>query len=184
MQPPFGRGRGMETSVTVIGLALVPLGLWHTFSTGEVAHTVARLTTWEIAAGGLSLSIFIAWRWSRTLAELALALWTVALAALGATTAVELAGPRPSPIEQLPVVQSGALLGLSAASLLWFWLASVWGRQLRDGRAWTTTGRLIPLADRVGFLSAGLAVLVGRGWRCGRGRITAPPITACLGWWR
>lgn len=152
---------GLEASATAISLVLIPMGLWHAFSTGVGAMQIARLTTWDMAAAALALSVFVAWWWSGTLAELSLSLWTVSLAAFGATTAIQVAAPRASSIEELPIIQSGVLLGLTVASLVWFWLASVWQQQLRDGRAWTTAGRLIPLADRIGFLSAALAVLVG-----------------------
>lgn len=152
---------GLEATAVALGVALVPAGLWHAFSTGPGACQVARLTTWEIAGAALALSMFIAWHWNRSLAELALSLWTVSLAAFGATTAIQLAGRQSASIDELPAVQSGALAGLSVASFLWFWLSTFWRRQLRDGRAWTTAGRLVPYADRIGFLSASLAILVG-----------------------
>lgn len=158
--PPW---KGLQTSALVIGLVLIPTGLWHTFSTGTGACQVARLTTWNMAAAALALSTFIAWRWSDTLAELALSLWSVSLAAFGATTALEwtASAGEAAPIDQMPAVQTGVLAGLAAASGLWFWLAGHWQRQLHRGRPWTAAGRLIPLADRIGFLAAALAVLVG-----------------------
>ncbi len=151
---------GLEPTAAAIGFVLLPLGLWHTFSTGADSHQVARVTTWDMAAGALALSVYTGWRWGRTAAELALSLWTVSLAALAATTAQEITAARSS-IERLPVVHVGVLAGLTAATLLWFWLSAVWRQQLHGGRAWTTAGRLIPLADRVGFLAGSLAVLVG-----------------------
>ncbi len=40
------------------------------------------------------------------------------------------------------------------------WLAGVWEQQLDDqGRAWTTTGRLIPLAKRGSFAAGAFGVL-------------------------
>ena len=144
----------------ILGLVLMPLGLWHAFSAGLGSLPAVRLTTWDMAAAGLALSILIGWHWSRALAELSLSLWTAALAALGATTALQVSSPRAS-IELLPAVHTGALAGLTCASVLWFWLAGFWRQQRQDARAWTTTGRLIPLAERVGFLAAALAVLVG-----------------------
>ncbi len=151
---------GLEPTATALGLGLGPLGVWHVVSTGPDCYQVARLTTWNMAAAALALSILIGWYWSRTVAELALSLWTVSLAGLAATTAQQVISPRAS-IEQLPAVHTGVVVGLAGASLLWFWLAGLWRQQLRDGRAWTTTGRLIPLAERVGFMAASLAVLVG-----------------------
>jgi hypothetical protein len=151
---------GLEPTATALGLVLVPLGLWLVFSTGPDGYKVARLTTWNMAAAALALSVLIGWHWSRTVAELSLALWTLSLAGLAATTAQQVISPRAS-IEQLPAVHTGVVAGLAGASLLWFWLARLWRQQLRDGRAWTTTGRMIPLAERVGFMAASLAVLVG-----------------------
>lgn len=156
VSPPWP---GLEQSVTAIGLVLIPLGLWHAFGTGPEGYQIARLTTWTMAAGALALSIFVGWRWSRTVAELALSLWTISLAALASTTALQMACSQPT-LERLPVVHSAVLAGLAGASLLWFWLAGFWQQQLQQGRPWTIAGRLIPLADRVGFLAAALAVLV------------------------
>lgn len=150
---------GLESTAVALGLVLMPLGLWHAFSAGLGSTPAVRLTTWDMAAAGLALSILIGWHWSRTVAELSLSLWTAALVALGATTALEMTSPRVS-IELLPAVHTGALAGLICASALWFWLAGFWRQQRLGGRAWTTSGRLIPLAERVGFLAAALAVLV------------------------
>lgn len=47
------------------------------------------------------------------------------------------------------------LIGLALASAWLAWLALFWHQQLDDGRAWTTTGRMIPTARR---LSRDLAV--------------------------
>ena len=151
---------GLEPMAIALGLVLMPLGLWHAFSAGFGSLPAVRLTTWDMVAAGTALSILIGWHWSRALAELSLSLWTAALAALGATTALQVSSPRAS-IELLPAVHTGALAGLICASALWFWLAGFWRQQRHGSRAWTTTGRLIPLADRVGFLAAALAVLVG-----------------------
>ncbi len=56
-----------------------------------------------------------------------------------------------------------ALLGITLASGWMLWLARFWDQQLHDGRAWTTAGRLIPAARRLGQAGAlgCVAVAVG-----------------------
>ncbi len=153
---------GLVPTAIAVGLAMVPLGLWHTFSARLGAVPAVRLTTWDMAAAGLALAILVGWHWDRALAELALSLWTTALTALAVTTALEMsAGPGHSSLDLLPTVYSAALVGLACAGGLWFWLGGSWQRQLQDGRAWTTAGRMLPLAERVGFLATALGVLVG-----------------------
>lgn len=43
--------------------------------------------------------------------------------------------------------------GLSAAAIFLNWLARFWAQQLRDGRAWTTAGRLIPVVAQCSIVS-------------------------------
>ena len=56
----------------------------------------------------------------------------------------------------------GALLGCGLAGVYLLWLARFWEQQLLEGRPWTTAGRLIPIARRLGCAAApacfGLAV--------------------------
>jgi hypothetical protein len=58
-------------------------------------------------------------------------------------------------------VQDGsAAIGLSIAALWLLWLAHFWVQQLADGKAWTTTGRLIPAARASAvLLAAGMLIL-------------------------
>jgi hypothetical protein len=53
-----------------------------------------------------------------------------------------------------------ALVGLAIMTGVWNWLTRVWNQQLDDRRAWTTTGRLVPTARRVGFIIAATGVLI------------------------
>jgi hypothetical protein len=58
----------------------------------------------------------------------------------------------------------GALLGLGLAGGYLLWLARFWDQQLLDGVAWTTAGRLIPGARRLGYMAssgAGAATAAG-----------------------
>ena len=53
---------------------------------------------------------------------------------------------------------AGALLGITIAGGYLLWLARFWDQQLDNGRAWTTTGRLIPAARRLGAAASCAAV--------------------------
>jgi len=48
----------------------------------------------------------------------------------------------------------GLLVGIAVAGGYMLWLARFWQQQLRDGVAWTTAGRLIPIARGMSWLSA------------------------------
>ena len=48
----------------------------------------------------------------------------------------------------------GALLGCALAGVYLLWLARFWEQQLLEGRPWTTAGRLIPVARRLGCAAA------------------------------
>lgn len=58
---------------------------------------------------------------------------------------------------------SGALLGLGLASGYLLWLARFWDQQLNAGQAWTTAGRLIPVARRLSYVAAAGAVVAAVG---------------------
>ena len=56
----------------------------------------------------------------------------------------------------------GAAAGLALSGVYLLWLSRFWQQQLFDGTAWTTTGRLIPIVRRLGFvgIAGTLAVIV------------------------
>ncbi|MGD8450572.1 MAG: hypothetical protein PVJ57_02035 [Phycisphaerae bacterium] len=59
----------------------------------------------------------------------------------------------------LPATAVNLILGMAVAAGYLLWLARFWRQQLHDGVAWTTTGRLIPDARRLGLaLAAGCFV--------------------------
>jgi len=157
ISPPWP---GLESSALIIGLVLVPTALWHAFWTGSRAHLVCLVTALDAAAVGVALSVLAGRRWTRAAGELALAVWSVAVAALFAVPAALVAANRPA-IERLPLSQTGILLGLAFTAWLWHWLAGVWRQQINGTKAWTTTGRMVPLAERMGFMTASIAWLVG-----------------------
>ncbi len=70
----------------------------------------------------------------------------------------------------LPAAPGGGFIGLGLAGAYFLWVARFWSQQLDEGRAWTTSGRLIPSARRLGYLiaavelaAAGLLALRGAG---------------------
>jgi len=62
--------------------------------------------------------------------------------------------------DALAEVFNRALLGLALMTGLWYWLAGVWHQQLDNDQPWTTTGRLVRTAQRVGYMTGALALLV------------------------
>ncbi|MFQ5805128.1 MAG: hypothetical protein ACE5I3_01620 [Phycisphaerae bacterium] len=58
---------------------------------------------------------------------------------------------------------SGALLGVAVAGAYLLWLARFWDQQLNDGVAWTTAGRLIPIARRLAYAAYVGAVALASG---------------------
>jgi hypothetical protein len=78
----------------------------------------------------------------------------------------------------------GALLGCALAGAYLLWLARFWEQQLLEGRPWTTAGRLIPVARRVGCVAApaclGLAVGVFLSADTPTGRMVWRPAVAAV----
>lgn len=63
----------------------------------------------------------------------------------------------------LPVGPANLLLGFALVGAFLQWLAGFWSQQLCDGRPWTTTGRLIPVARNLSLLAVGGQVLAAAG---------------------
>lgn len=64
----------------------------------------------------------------------------------------------------LPASPANSLIGTALGGALMLWLARFWSQQLNDGRPWTTTGRLIPAARRIGCAVVGLEVFLATTW--------------------
>lgn len=60
----------------------------------------------------------------------------------------------------LPRSDLSAARGLLVAGIYMLWLARFWSQQLLDGRPWTTTGRLVPMARNLGVLAAPAALVM------------------------
>lgn len=63
-----------------------------------------------------------------------------------------------------PSTPANWLLGGALGGLWMLWLARFWHQQLDDGRAWTTAGRLIPVARRLSYAAAALEFSLAAYW--------------------
>ena len=62
--------------------------------------------------------------------------------------------------DRFPLIFNALVLGCGLCCFFWMWLAGVWEQQLTPhGAAWTTTGRLVPVAKRTSFLAGAFGVL-------------------------
>ncbi len=113
-------------------------------------------TTWGAVPAGLSLLILASRRWNENLADAGLALITIGVVAFFIQLAPP-SGRAPTYAEHF----CRAMVGLTVMAFIWHWLAGVWVQQLDNRKAWTTTGRMIRTAQRVGYLVAATAVLIG-----------------------
>ncbi|MFQ5461355.1 MAG: hypothetical protein ACE5E5_01875 [Phycisphaerae bacterium] len=97
-------------------------------------------------------------RWNRLLAESAMGLVSLAIAALAATTIPSFSTDLSV---RYPSLFCALMIGFSLAAALWCWLQGVWAQQLNGGKAWTVAGRMIPLARRFAFFNIALALALG-----------------------
>lgn len=140
--PGFHYSFGIVSVVLMLGACIHILSPWAAIS--------------AFAAGGAALAL-TGRRWDENLADVGLGLITVGIVSLCLTWVP--APLRPSGAYFATVFQV-AVVGLAMSTLFWHWLAKVWDQQLDHGQAWTTAGRLIPSARRVGFLAGATGVLV------------------------
>lgn len=105
---------------------------------------------------GASLLALASRRWDENFADAALALITLAVVSL---SMVGLQGYTPR-AAFFASAFNRAVLSLAIMAGFWHWVAGVWMQQLDNEQPWTTAGRLIRPARRVGFLLGALAVLV------------------------
>ncbi|HPM24832.1 MAG TPA: hypothetical protein PLP66_13065 [Phycisphaerae bacterium] len=64
----------------------------------------------------------------------------------------------------LPAAPANTLLGWALAGVYLLWLARFWEQQLNAGQPWTTTGRLVPAARRLGYAAVGGEVVFAALW--------------------
>ncbi len=135
------------------------------FSAGLTAVAILALgclmptRPWTIPAAGIaSAAMFLlaARSWSESVAETAMALATLAVVSLAMLgTGITRPG-----LEDFPVMFQRLLIALGIMTWFWYWLADVWVQQLDNGTAWTTAGRMITRARRVGFMVAAIGAFI------------------------
>jgi hypothetical protein len=142
---------GFRPSAAAVALGLLPLGAYHADS-----FLCAPLAALSGAA-----SLWLAHRlWNPNFADVGMALITLAVVSFPvACIPASVGGPTLD--TRLPLLLGAVLLGLSVMTFLWQWLPRVWDQQLEDGRAWTTTGRMIPITGRFGSIVGAFGVIVG-----------------------
>ncbi len=145
---PLPAWPGFRYSAGVMAVVVLGLGCVH----------VARFWTPAPAfVAGAAMLALVKRKWNENLADVGLALIT-----LGVVSLLTVWRPEPrSDSEYFTEIFNRVIIGLAIMIAFWHWLANVWVQQLDDGRAWTTSGRLIHTARRVGFLLTATAVLVG-----------------------
>ena len=119
----------------------------------------ALVLTVSTFAAGVGALVMLGRQWNGALADLAMALVTLAACALLTT----LVPSQPRTLdERYPMVFNAIVFALAIMTWLWSWLAGVWTQQLDHGTAWTTTGRLVEPAVEFSFQAsaAGLVIAV------------------------
>ncbi|MBN1491529.1 MAG: hypothetical protein JXA69_16575, partial [Phycisphaerae bacterium] len=114
------------------------------------------LTVPAAGIAGTAAFLLTARRWNANLAEIAMVLMTVMVGSVAMLGAM----PERWTSNDYPLLFQRALYALAIMTFIWHWLAGFWLQQLDDGRPWTTSGRMIPVARRVGFMVAAIGVLV------------------------
>jgi len=148
---PHDPGPGFRPSAAALAMGLLPLGAYHADSFFVAACAAL--------AGGSSLQLARR-RWHPNFAEVGMALVTLAVVSF-AVACVPTSVGGSELATRMPLLLAAVMVGLAAMVFMWQWLPNVWDQQLHDGRAWTTTGSMIPLARRIGLIVAAFGVLAG-----------------------
>ncbi len=158
---PYSRWPGFVQSEAVIAAAVLLLGVFQIVRPGPPAWQAALGNFTASTMAGVTCMFMTYRRWSANTTGLAIALLTLASVAL-ACSLPEWFHQRRANVpyaDRLPVLYNAALFALAIMIAWWSWLARFWNQQLLDGVAWTTTGRMIPYAQRAAFLLTAVAVL-------------------------
>ncbi|GMV97981.1 MAG: hypothetical protein HRF43_10800 [Phycisphaerae bacterium] len=144
---PLPAWPGFRYSAGVVGVLVLILGC---------VHLARPMTPAAALAAGAAMLALAHRRWEENLADVGLGLLTLGVASL-----VALWRPTPrSESDFFVEVFNRVLVGLALMTAFWHWLSGVWLQQLDGGRAWTTAGRLLRPARRVGFLAGAAGLLV------------------------
>jgi hypothetical protein len=153
---------GFQLACLAAGAAILILILYQ-FAIGfEVSTGRARLQAAVCALAGFAsawvLFLSCGRRWQASVSDVALGLIGASLICLSGV----LQPPLPDPLaDRYPRLFNGAVFALAFAVAFYHWLAVVWTQQLDGGVAWTTAGRLIEPARRMGQYAGALGLGVG-----------------------
>lgn len=143
--PPFWPG--FVVSAGVVAVAILVLGCLFVTSPGTmVAAFVAAI----------ALFFVVYHEWHPNLAETAMALLTLAVVAasmIGVSHESRLTADYPAILRRV-------LVSAAVMVFFWHWLSLFWRQQLDDGLAWTTSGRMIPISLRCGFMVAAIGTYI------------------------
>ncbi len=159
---PYSRWPGYVQLEAIYAAAILVIGVYQLVRGGRPGWQLPAANFVATLAAGYTCLYMTYRRWSENTAGLGLALFTLGMVSF----ACAVAAPFYSPdvyveyVDRMPVVFNAVLVALWVTIALWSWLAGFWRQQLLDGEAWTTTGRMIPFAQRTAFLLSAIAVLI------------------------
>ncbi len=149
-------------SAGAVGVVLVLLTCYELASAASVGAVSGWVRALVLSACGVTSGAAVfslaGRRWSVNLAEAAMGLTT-----LGVAAACLLFLPsKPVAAEVgFPMVFTALMVGLAVMAGFWIWIGQVWQQQLDDGVAWTAAGRIAKLCARFSFFVACLALING-----------------------
>lgn len=155
---PYPSWPGFATAFAFLAAIVLVDGVYHLVRPSGLSPWPGMVSLAAAASAGVSCLVSAHRRWNENVAGLGLTLIALGVVTLPSMFATGDASSNYA--ERLPPRLNAALFGLAFMAFLYLWLAGFWQQQLHDGQPWTTTGRLIPLAERAGFMIAALGVLV------------------------
>lgn len=144
---------GLGVFVLVVGCALLvfpaPAGAFRTVLPALICAAAACITA-------IAVFTVLHHHWSDHLGELGFALLALSLCSV----AMVFVPAEPVKLSwRFPMIFNALIFSCSVCSAHWLWLARIWEQQLFEGRAWTTTGRLIVVAYRCSPIVSAFGVL-------------------------
>ncbi len=140
---------GFRPSAAAVAMALLPLGAYHASS--------FLVMPCAILAAGATLRLAHR-QWNPNFADVGMAFVTLAVVSFTVACVPDAVGGTDL-TTRMPILLAASMIGLAVMVFMWQWLPNVWDQQLQDGRPWTTTGRMLPLARRIGLITAVFGVL-------------------------
>ncbi len=152
---------GMEQSAAALGMFILVIGcllLVFPSPAGSFINVLPSVVCSVVALIAAIAVFTVANRhWAVSLGEIGVGLLTLSICS--AVLAFVPSNP-PALSDRFPLIFNALVLGCVLCTFFWVWLGGVWEQQLDEqGQAWTTAGRLVPLAKRGGFMAGAFGVL-------------------------